>query len=121
MSLNSIAFIPDGNRRYARKVGVNYAKSYQLGTRKAWEVIDWLKEYPQIKAGTFYTLSLENLEDVLYVATFRGKNIAAGKKSVTLRLRFRDASRTLTHEEVNDPVSTAIEALVEKCGAEIRS
>ena len=61
MSLNSIAFIPDGNRRYARKVGVNYAKSYQLGTRKAWEVIDWLKEYPQIKAGTFYTLSLENL------------------------------------------------------------
>jgi undecaprenyl diphosphate synthase len=61
MSLNSIAFIPDGNRRYARKVGVNYAKSYQLGTRKAWEVIDWLKEYPQIKTGTFYTLSLENL------------------------------------------------------------
>lgn len=61
MSLNSIAFIPDGNRRYARKVGVNYAKSYQIGTRKAWEVIDWLKAYPQIKAGTFYTLSLENL------------------------------------------------------------
>ena len=70
---------------------------------------------------TIASLSLENLEDVLYVATFRGKNIAAGKKSVTLRLRFRDASRTLTHEEVNDPVSTAIEALVEKCGAEIRS
>ncbi len=70
---------------------------------------------------TIASLSLENLEDVLYVTTFRGKNIEAGKKSVTLRLRFRDVKRTLTHEEVNNPVSTAVEALVEKCGAEIRS
>ncbi len=61
MGLGSIAFIPDGNRRYARKVGISHAKAYQLGTKKAWEVIDWLKEYPKIKAGTFYTLSLENL------------------------------------------------------------
>ena len=61
MALNSIAFIPDGNRRYARKIGANYAKAYKLGTKKAWEVIDWLKEYPKITVGTFYTLSLENL------------------------------------------------------------
>ncbi|MAG21833.1 MAG: di-trans,poly-cis-decaprenylcistransferase [Candidatus Diapherotrites archaeon] len=61
MSLERIAFIPDGNRRYARKVGISYAKAYQMGTRKAWDVIDWMCEYPKIKAGTFYTLSLENL------------------------------------------------------------
>ena len=61
MTLNSIAFIPDGNRRYAQKIGITQAQAYQLGTRKAWEVIDWLKDYPKIKAGTFYTLSLENL------------------------------------------------------------
>ena len=61
MALNSIAFIPDGNRRYARKIGANYTKAYQMGTQKAWEVIDWLAGYPKIKFGTFYTLSLENL------------------------------------------------------------
>ena len=61
MGPESIAFIPDGNRRYARKMGISYAKAYSLGTERAWDVIDWLKEYPKIKAGTFYTLSLENL------------------------------------------------------------
>ncbi|MBU2100635.1 di-trans,poly-cis-decaprenylcistransferase [Candidatus Micrarchaeota archaeon] len=59
--LNSIAFIPDGNRRYASKIGIPLVQSYHLGTQKAWEVIDWLKDYPKITTGTFYTLSLENL------------------------------------------------------------
>ena len=70
---------------------------------------------------TISSLSLENLEDILYVTTFRGKNIEEGKKSVTLRLRFRDEKRTLTHDEVNEPVSLAIDALVKQCDAEIRS
>jgi len=59
--LNSIAFIPDGNRRYASKTGVPLLASYQTGTQKAWEVLEWLKDYPKVKVGTFYTLSLENL------------------------------------------------------------
>jgi len=59
--LNSVAFIPDGNRRYALLNNIPFLKSYQLGTQKAWEVLDWLKDYPKVKAGTFYTLSLENL------------------------------------------------------------
>jgi phenylalanyl-tRNA synthetase beta chain len=70
---------------------------------------------------TISALALGNLEDILYVTTFRGKNIEEGKKSVTLRLRFRDATRTLTHDEVNEPVSKAVDALVKICGAEIRS
>ncbi len=61
LELNSIAFIPDGNRRYAKLGGINLLQSYQLGTNKAHEVIDWLLKYPQIKVGTFYTLSLENM------------------------------------------------------------
>ncbi len=59
--LSSIAFIPDGNRRFAEKKGISLLESYQLGTRKAWEVIDWLHDYPSIRSGTFYTLSFENL------------------------------------------------------------
>lgn len=60
MELNSIAFIPDGNRRFAVKAGVDFLKAYQAGTRKAWDVLHWLNSYPSIKVGTFYTLSLEN-------------------------------------------------------------
>ncbi len=60
--LESIAFIPDGNRRYARTQGINFLKAYQVGTKKAWDVMHWLEEYPDIKAGTFWMLSLENMQ-----------------------------------------------------------
>src|SRR3989344_1999282 len=61
MELNSIAFIPDGNRRYAKLAGYSLGETYYHGTQKAWEVINWMKQYPEVKVGTFYTLSLENL------------------------------------------------------------
>lgn len=61
MSLESIAFIPDGNRRYASKHGLNLAKAYEVGTHRTWDVIQWVSEYPQIKVATFYALSLENV------------------------------------------------------------
>jgi len=80
------------------------------------ESVLWSDMYDAIAA-----LKLEYLEDIGYVTTFRGKNIEEGKKSVTLRLRFRDAKRTLTHEEVNSPVAMATEALITICCAEIRS
>ena len=101
MALNSIAFIPDGNRRYARKIGVNYAKAYQLGTQKAWEVIDWLKTYPKIKTGTFYTLSLENLarsrlELRVLLKLFEKELDSVKKKSVVdgEGIRFKFVGRT---------------------------
>ena len=61
MELSSVAFIPDGNRRYAVRNGISLAESYALGTQKAWDVVKWLSDYPKIRVGTFYTLSLENL------------------------------------------------------------
>jgi tritrans,polycis-undecaprenyl-diphosphate synthase [geranylgeranyl-diphosphate specific] len=60
--LESVAFIPDGNRRYAKKSNINLAQSYLKGTQKAWEVIDWMNKYPELKIGTFYTFSLKNFE-----------------------------------------------------------
>jgi phenylalanyl-tRNA synthetase beta chain len=66
-------------------------------------------------------LNLEHLEDVSFVTTFRGKNIENGKKSLTLKLRFRDSARTLTHDEVNDPVNKAVKTLTDLFSAEIRS
>lgn len=60
--LESIAFIPDGNRRFAREASISFLKAYQLGTRKAWDVMRWLEEYPKIRTGTFWMLSLENAQ-----------------------------------------------------------
>ncbi len=61
MPLTSIAFIPDGNRRYASAHRLSLLQAYQLGTQKSWEVMDWMVKYPSIRVGTFYTLSLENI------------------------------------------------------------
>ncbi len=66
-------------------------------------------------------LNIDHLEDVSFVTTFRGKNIENGKKSLTLKLRFRDSERTLTHDEVNGPATKAIEMLTTAFSAEIRS
>jgi undecaprenyl diphosphate synthase len=60
--LESIAFIPDGNRRYAKQAGISLAQSYALGTKKALDVMDWISKYSSIKTGTFYTFSLKNFE-----------------------------------------------------------
>lgn len=60
--LESIAFIPDGNRRYAKKMGISLAQSYALGTQRSWDVLNWLSKYPNITTGTFYTFSIKNFE-----------------------------------------------------------
>jgi len=62
MALTSVAFIPDGNRRFAMQSGINFLRAYQLGTKKAWDVMHWLEEYPKVKDGTFWMLSLENMQ-----------------------------------------------------------
>jgi phenylalanyl-tRNA synthetase beta chain len=67
--------------------------------------------------GTSQTPRLESAD---FVTTFRGGQIGKGKKSVTVRLRFRDASRTLTHEEVDAPVAALVQRLGEGLGATLR-
>ena len=61
------------------------------------------------------------LEQVDFITTFRGGQIGKGKKSVTVRLRFRDAARTLTHEEVDAPVNALMQTLQETLGATLRT
>ncbi|MBC8310321.1 MAG: phenylalanine--tRNA ligase subunit beta [Phycisphaerales bacterium] len=83
-------------------------------------ILDEGVEWSSIK-NALINLQLEHLEDVSFVTTFRGKNIPTGKKSLTLKLRFRDSKRTLTHEEVNDPTTTATSMLSNTFSAEIRT
>jgi phenylalanyl-tRNA synthetase beta chain len=62
----------------------------------------------------------EHLESVTFVGTYRGKQVGAGRKSVTLRLVFRKPDATLRREEV-EPAIGALTALLQKrLGAELR-
>jgi phenylalanyl-tRNA synthetase beta chain len=61
------------------------------------------------------------LESVSYVTTWRNEKLGADRKSVTLRLSFRDDSRTLTHGEVDPQIKQISAELIQRTGAEIRS
>ncbi len=63
----------------------------------------------------------ELLEHLAFVGAYRGKQAGAGKKSVTMRLRFRAPDRTLRHEEVDPQVETLVSTAKSDLGAELRA
>jgi len=77
----------------------------------AWRDIEWCirEAEPELLTG------------IEFVGIYRGKQIGAGKKSVTLQLEFRAEDRTLRHEGVEGPVEAIVAALAEKVGAELRA
>jgi len=56
-----LSIIPDGNRRFAKRLLENPGKGHEWGTEKLKKVLEWCRELG-IKNVTFYTLSLENLD-----------------------------------------------------------
>jgi len=64
--------------------------------------------------------SIDRLEQASFVGTYRGKQVPPGRKSVTFRMRFRDPSRTLRHEEVDPQVEALIARLRHDLEAEVR-
>jgi phenylalanyl-tRNA synthetase beta chain len=72
-------------------------------------------------ATTVADVKPELLESVAFVGTYRGKPIEKGRKSVTLRMLFRDPQRTLRHEEVDPQVQRVVEALHRTLGATLRT
>jgi phenylalanyl-tRNA synthetase beta chain len=65
-------------------------------------------------------LNVPLLEDCRFIGTYRGPQAGAGKKSVTLRMRFRDPARTLRHEEVDPQVTSVVAAARSAISAETR-
>ncbi len=61
------------------------------------------------------------LEQLTFVGTYRGPQTGPGKKSVTLRLRFRAPDRTLRHEEVDPQVESLVAAAKAQLAAELRA
>ncbi len=58
--LNHVAFIMDGNRRFARRLMKKPWKGHEWGAKKIREVAKWCRD-KGIKYVTFYGLSIENL------------------------------------------------------------
>jgi phenylalanyl-tRNA synthetase beta chain len=82
-------------------------------------VVDEATPWQQI-ADAIATANPALLESTDFVGTYRGKQVGTGKKSVTLRMQFRDPATTLRHEQVDPQVQTVVKALGENVGAELR-
>ena len=72
-------------------------------------------------SDTVSKVAPKELEKLSYIDTYRGKQIASGKKSVTLSLLFRDEDGTLTHERVDSLEAPIVKSLNSQIGAEIRT
>lgn len=96
-----------------------------------------LAEYPE----TDYDISMlfdssatwEEIRDVIvkkesglvknatFVDEYRGKQIPAGKKSVTIRLTIGSKEKTLTSEEIENAANSVMKQLGKRMGAELRA
>ena len=72
-------------------------------------------------AAAVQSVAPAELEEVRFVDIYRGKGIPAGKKSLTLSLRFRDEDGTLTHEAVDAYQARIVESLNKAVAAELRT
>jgi undecaprenyl diphosphate synthase len=57
--LNSIAVIPDGNRRFAKERGISLAEAYACGVQNFFDASEWASE-AGVSSITFWALSLDN-------------------------------------------------------------
>lgn len=63
---------------------------------------------------------LKSVDSVNLFDLYTGQGIPEGKKSVAIRVRYRDLEKTLTEEEVNKYHDKLIRSLCHQLGAEIR-
>lgn len=59
MQANHVAFIPDGNRRWAKRHAVEQVRGYRSGFEVVKNICKWLIDF-DIKYATFYVFSMEN-------------------------------------------------------------
>ncbi len=63
----------------------------------------------------------ELLKDVCFVDEYRGKQIAEGKKSITVRLVIGSGEKTLTGAEIESVANSVIKRLTKTLGADVRT
>jgi phenylalanyl-tRNA synthetase beta chain len=63
----------------------------------------------------------DQLQDLQFVGIYRGEGIPSGKKSLTLKLTFRDEDGTLTHETVDKFQNEILNSLTKSLKAQLRT
>ena len=72
-------------------------------------------------AQTVRGIKSELLHGAAFVDEYRGKQVPAGKKSLTLRLAIGSKDKTLTSAEIEEVANTVLKKLAKRFGAELRS
>ncbi|MCH8270510.1 MAG: phenylalanine--tRNA ligase subunit beta, partial [Planctomycetes bacterium] len=70
---------------------------------------------------TVHEAGVDRLDEVSFVGVYRGQQVPAGRKSLTLRLSFRDPARTLQHDQVDPQVAVVVAALESLFDAKLRA
>jgi phenylalanyl-tRNA synthetase beta chain len=83
-------------------------------------VVDESVRWAEVE-GAIAGAKLASLAKIEFVTTFRNKQVGEGKKSLTLKLEFREAGRTLTSEEVDAQVACIVKLLGERFSAALRA
>jgi phenylalanyl-tRNA synthetase beta chain len=106
--------------RYPPEVSARELPAFPSIERDLSAIIEDRVPWIEVKSA-LHTLNLQHVEAIEFVTTYRGKQVGAGKKSLTLRARFRAADRTLKHDEVDAQMNAVVDALQSKFKAEIRN
>jgi len=59
---NHIGIILDGNRRWAKNLGISFEQAYRIGAKKVEEVVNWCRELG-VRSLTVFVLSTENYKN----------------------------------------------------------
>ena len=109
-----VAIIQDGNRRFARQMGIDTARGHRAGADKTEEMLDWAHELG-IRHVTLYTFSTENFgrktdEIQNLFAIFKEKFISVITDERVHRYKIRVqmvGDRTLLPEDLRTAVEAA--------------
>ena len=83
-------------------------------------LVDSMVKWDEIYAAIMAKKN-ELLRDVKFVDEYKGKQIPAGKKSVTIRLVIGSNEKTLTGQEIEQVANNALKKLAKSVNAEIRT
>ena len=114
---NHIAIIQDGNRRYAKQLGVDTASGHRAGADRTEEMLDWAHELG-ISHITLYTFSTENFsreQDEVgnLFSLFKEKFISVLTDERVERYKIRVqmvGDRSLLPDDLQAAINTAEEA-----------
>jgi len=105
--------------RYPPEVDAQAMPAFPSIDRDLSLLIDERVTWSEVEA-TVRAAKPPRLESVDFVGVYRGKQTGE-RKSLTLRMLFRDPARTMKREEADDAVAVVVRTLTEQLGAELRA